>query len=83
MTSLEVAYATPEAVDFTPVMVDLNYEQRSLSVDGLSAGEFYTFRISASNPLGETVSVCPALWLTTGNYILLFTSIDKSKKQKC
>ncbi len=67
LTSQEVAYATPEAVDFTPIMADL-LEQSSVSVRGLSAGEFYTFRISASNALGEAVSVCPALWLTTGTF---------------
>lgn len=68
ITALRVDYFTPATDLFITInsTVDLR-QQSSVQVNGLTAGEFYTFRVTVSNDLGDTVDVCSALWLTTGN----------------
>ena len=69
LTALAVDYTTHELAEFQNVDSDLSDTDRTtLEVEGLAAGELYTFRITASNEQGGAQALCPALWHSTGMY---------------
>ncbi len=67
ITVLNIDYMTPDSTHYTSIntAADLRH-QSSLQVEDLTAGEFYTFRITVTNELGNATDICPALWLSTG-----------------
>lgn len=73
LAGVVLVYATPDSgfqsLDNGEILPQNLPQQTTLDVPGFIAGIFYTFRITATNDIGSTSTLCPAVFHSTGKLI--------------